>query len=98
MNIELDTARQSANVLKALGHPARLQIISLLSAGHLTVSQIMEKLHLKQSIVSQHLNMMKDKGILMSSRQGARVFYSIANPCVLHVLECICKGIEGAEK
>lgn len=87
MNAE--TAEHVAQVLKALAHPVRLQIVDVLKSGQRCVSDIVEALGGKQSITSQQLNMMKDKGVLSCRRDGSRVFYRIENKNVIRLLSCI---------
>ncbi|MHC4744133.1 MAG: ArsR/SmtB family transcription factor, partial [Planctomycetota bacterium] len=69
-----NTAEHVAEVLKALAHPARLQIVELLVPGEMSVGEIVGAVGEKQSITSQHLNMMKDKGVLGRRREGAKVY------------------------
>jgi len=83
------TAEHVAEVLKALAHPVRLQIAALLENGELCVSDIMDAVGGKQSITSQQLNMMKDKGVLACRRDGAKVYYRISNENVIRLLHCV---------
>jgi DNA-binding transcriptional ArsR family regulator len=83
------TAEYLAEVLKAVAHPVRLQIVEQLEAGEMCVSEIVQALGGKQSITSQQLNMMKDKGVLGCRREGARVYYHIENKNVIKLLNCV---------
>ena len=83
------TAEHVARVLKALAHPVRLQIVAVLESGEKCVSDIIDAVGGKQSITSQQLNMMRDKGVLSCRRDGSRVFYRIENKNVLKLLSCI---------
>jgi ArsR family transcriptional regulator len=87
MNHEI--AEYAAGVLKAVGHPVRLQIVEALEAGEMSVGRITAAVGAKQAVTSQQLNMMKDKGVLASRREGARVYYRIENPNVIRLLHCI---------
>ena len=78
-----------AEMLKVIAHPCRLRIIELLKCKEMHVSEIQEQVHCKQSVTSQHLNKMKNKGILKSRRQGNTQFYSIANFEVLRIMKCL---------
>ena len=92
------TAEHVAEVLKAVAHPIRLQIVELLQAGEMCVGDIVDALGGKQAITSQQLNMMKDKGVLSRRRDGARVYYRIENMNVIKLLHCIydhCDGKKG---
>ena len=87
MNVK--TAEHVAEVLKAVAHPVRLQIVELLQAGEMCVGDIVQALGGKQAITSQQLNMMKDKGVLGCRRDGARVYYHIENKNVIRLLHCV---------
>lgn len=88
--LDFKAVQQAARVLKCIGHPVRLQIIDLLEReGEQTVTQIYEALELEQAVASQHLNLMRDKGILASRREGVHVFYRIHDPRVTRVIECV---------
>lgn len=82
-------AEHVAEVLKAIAHPVRLQIVELLQSGEMRVGDIVEALGGKQAITSQQLNMMKAKGVLSCRRDGARVYYRIENRNVIKLLHCI---------
>jgi len=82
-------AEHVAEVLKAVAHPTRLQIVEFLKAGERCVCEIMEAVGGKQAITSQQLNMMRDKGVLASRREGAKVYYWINNKNVLKLLDCV---------
>lgn len=84
-----DVAEHVAEVLRAVAHPARLQIVEALVAGEMSVGDIVRAVGEKQSITSQQLNMMKDKGVLGSRRDGSKVYYHIENKNVIKLLDCI---------
>jgi DNA-binding transcriptional ArsR family regulator len=93
-----ETAQRAAIVLKAVAHPVRLRIIELLKGGEKCVGDIFAALEIKQSITSQHLNMMRDKQVLTCRREGAKVYYRIQNPNVIKLLQCmqeICNNGKG---
>ncbi len=92
MNIE--TAEKVAGILKALAHPVRLQIVSLLEDEEKNVSDIVESLGAKPAITSQQLNMMRDKQVLCCRREGAKVYYRISNPNVIKLLHCVYHNCE----
>jgi DNA-binding transcriptional ArsR family regulator len=85
-----NAVQAAAAMLKCIGHPVRLRIIELLDrAGELNVTAIHESLGIEQAIASQHLNLMRDKGILEGRRDGVNVFYRIVDPRITHVIDCI---------
>ena len=89
-----DTAEHVADVLKAVAHPTRLKIVELLVPGEMSVGDIVAGIGEKQSITSQHLNMMKDKGVLGRRRDGAKVYYQIENKNVIKLLNCVYNHCE----
>jgi|SRR5215469_714340 len=67
-----------AKMAKAIGHPARVRIIRMLSRKEARVcSQIVDELPLAQSTVSEHLRILKEAGLVRSSQDGPRVGYCI---------------------
>jgi ArsR family transcriptional regulator len=67
-----------ARLTKALGHPARVRILRILSRKEARVcSQIVDELPLAQSTVSEHLRILKEAGLVRSSQDGPRVGYCI---------------------
>ena len=96
--MNLKVAEQVAEVLKALAHPVRLQIVELLEDGEMCVSDIVEAVGGKQAITSQQLNMMKDKGVLSCRRDGVRVYYRIENKNVIKLLNCVYDHCDNNQK
>ena len=91
-------AENVAEVLKAVAHPIRLQIVALLEQQEMCVGQIMTALDGKQAVTSQQLALMRNKGVLARRREGHKVFYRIANPNVIKLLHCMyahCDRREG---
>lgn len=72
-----------AEVCKILSSPKRIEIISALKDGEKTVSELVDILGTPKANVSQHLSIMRLKGILKSRRDGVNIHYSIANPKVV---------------
>ena len=72
-----------AELCKILASPKRIEIIAALKEGEKTVSELVDILETPKANVSQHLTVMRLKGILKSRRKGVNIFYSIANPKVV---------------
>ncbi len=72
-------ARQLAAGFKALGHPARIQIVDLLNrcGGRHCVHAIEEQIDLAQPTISRHLKVLRDAGLAASERRGVWVYYVI---------------------
>ena len=90
--IEQDRIERAAAVLKTVAHPLRLRIVELLEGGERSVTELKELLGVTQPLTSQHLSQMRMRGVLASRRDGAQVYYSIANPDVVKVIHCIRRG------
>lgn len=83
---------KAANMLKAIAHPMRIAIINYLEDGKkLTVTQIHELLQIEQSTTSHHLGILKDKGVLTSTRDGKNTYYSLKHDTLNNIVECISR-------
>ncbi len=69
-----------AELLKALAHPRRLEILQLLRDHELNVSEMEEMLGLPQANLSQHLMVLREAGVVGFRKEGKEVFYSVAHP------------------
>jgi ArsR family transcriptional regulator len=73
-----------AEVCKTLASPKRLEIIHALRDGERTVTDLVEELGVPKANVSQHLAVMRHKGVLKTRRKGVNIYYSLVNPKVVH--------------
>lgn len=81
---DIDRASRS---LKAMSHPLRLKILCTLGDEELSVQDIVEKVGTSQSNISQHLAILRDKGILSSRKDANRVFYKVVDSRTLRLIE-----------
>ncbi|MCH7732929.1 MAG: winged helix-turn-helix transcriptional regulator [Candidatus Marinimicrobia bacterium] len=72
-----------AIVCAALGNAKRIQIIDLLQAGEKTAGTLVNEMGISKANLSQHLQVMKSKGLLLSRREGVSIFYRISNPKIV---------------
>jgi ArsR family transcriptional regulator len=72
-----------AEVCKTLTNPKRLEIIHALKEGEKTVTELVNILGISKANVSQHLSILKQRGILKARREGVNIYYSISNPKVI---------------
>jgi ArsR family transcriptional regulator len=72
--------------LKAISHPLRLKILCVLGKGELSVQDILKTVGTTQSNVSQHLCLLKDKGVVSSRKDANRVYYSIKDETIQKIL------------
>lgn len=78
-----------ASLCKALADPKRLLIIETLRNGPRTVGDISADLGLSQSNVSQHLAILRQRGVVRARRLGTNVFYSLSNKKIQRALDLL---------
>jgi ArsR family transcriptional regulator len=83
---------REAEILKVLGHPIRLKIVAGLLSEACNVKKIWECLGLPQATVSQHLALLKNKGIIEGRRNGVEVFYSVVSSQARLIIEALFKN------
>ena len=79
--------QEQAEILRALGHPARLAIIKGLIKQACNVSKIVAALGIPQPTVSQHLRALKSAGIVKGERKGVEICYRVINSFVKNILQ-----------
>jgi ArsR family transcriptional regulator len=77
---------EASRSFKAISHPLRLNILCVLGVGEMSVQDILDTVGTTQSNVSQHLCLLKDKGIVKSRKEANRVYYSIKNETIKKIL------------
>ena len=82
---EEDIERASRS-LKAMSHPLRLKILCTLGDREVSVQEIVEHVGTSQSNISQHLAILRDKGILVSRKDANRVFYRVGDARTLALI------------
>lgn len=82
-----DDIREASEALKAMAHPLRLKILCLVGKGELMVQEIVEAVGTSQSNISQHLAVMRERGLLSSRKEANKVFYRIEDPRILKMIE-----------
>lgn len=74
-----DDIDRAARALKAMSHPLRLKILCTLGDQEVSVQDIVERVGTSQSNISQHLAILRDKGILASRKDANRVYYRVGD-------------------
>lgn len=85
MTREEDIDRASRS-LKAMSHPLRLKILCVLKDKEVSVQDIVDNVGTSQSNISQHLAILRDKGILASRKDANRVFYRVGDARTLRLI------------
>jgi DNA-binding transcriptional ArsR family regulator len=84
--------RLHAEFCKTLSDANRLLIISELSRGEVSVNELARRLELRQSNVSKHLAVMRERGLVMTRREGATIYYSLTDSRIsqaIHLLRAV---------
>lgn len=81
-----DDIERASRSLKAMSHPLRLKILCTLGSQEVSVQDIVEHVGTSQSNISQHLAILRDKGILASRKDANRVYYRIGDARTLSLI------------
>jgi ArsR family transcriptional regulator len=87
----------TSEVLKAVGHPVRLRILrGLRSKTDCNVTEMARSMGLPQSTLSQHLGILRNRGIIEPRKEGVRTCYRIADGRIPRILDLF--GLRAREK
>ena len=78
---------QASLAIKAIAHPLRLKILCVLGGEEVSVQEIVDNVGTSQSNISQHLAILRDKGVLCTRKDANRVFYRVSDPRTLKLVE-----------
>lgn len=88
--IDIKKLEITAQRLRSVAHPMRIQIIQLLEKNdEMNVTNIYQKLGIEQASASHHLNILKSNNILESRRDGKNTYYSLKSGAVIDLINCI---------
>ncbi|HUB26114.1 MAG TPA: metalloregulator ArsR/SmtB family transcription factor [Tepidisphaeraceae bacterium] len=79
--------RFKAGVFQVLGHPTRIHIVECLRDGELTVGAILGRVGVEPANLSQHLAVLRGKGLVDTRKDGNLVYYSLRDPLLKEVLD-----------
>lgn len=93
MNLqELEEQSEKASaLLKALANEKRLAIVCILCRSEKNVGELEQVIGLSQSALSQHLARLRRDGVVETRREAQTIYYSIKDPSVPLLLECLSK-------
>jgi len=83
--------RIQARIMKALGHPSRLQMLALLRDGERCACEFGPLLSLGQANVSQHLGVLREAHLVNTRRDGMRIMYSLSDERTPDVLDALAE-------
>jgi ArsR family transcriptional regulator len=87
--MQQDLYRRHADLCKVLSHATRLQTLNILREQEMSVSRLARELGVGIGNLSQHLNMMKQRRVLESRKEGNNIYYRLANPKMLKAFDLI---------
>jgi len=85
----MNSYRLPAKLLKALAHPARMQILNALRQDEECVCHLTALLHQRQAYVSQQLMFLRQAGLIEDRKDGLRVYYRVRDPRVFEILDTV---------
>lgn len=83
-----------SELCKTLANDKRQMILGALRDGELSVSELVERTGIPQANLSQHLSRMRHHDVVNSRRDGARIYYSIANPKLIQAFDLITEVMQ----
>ena len=86
-NMEL--YKLKAELCKTFSDPKRLIIINELRGGEKMVGELVETLQIPQAVVSRHLALLRNRGVVKPRREGANVFYSLVDPKIVEACDIV---------
>ena len=78
-----------AQMCKVFTSPKRLEILNMLRDKELSVGQLVKKANIRQANISQHLSILREKGIVKTRRAGKTIFYSLTNSKIIKAFDII---------
>jgi ArsR family transcriptional regulator len=84
-----DFYRLHADFCKSISNPKRQEILEALREGERTVNELIENTGISQSNLSQHLSILRAKGIVQARRDGTNIYYSIANKKIIRAYDLV---------
>ena len=82
--------KKAALILRAVNHEYRQQMLKIIETeGSITVTDLYVKLHEEQSVVSQHLRILREAGIVKAVRNGKYIYYEVNRPKIDSIQTCI---------
>lgn len=86
----MEMFERAAELFRVMAAPMRLRVINALCDGEKNVSELLERIETTQPNMSQHLAMLYKAGVLSKRREGAQIYYRIADKKIVNVCKAIC--------
>ena len=83
-----------ADMCKTISNPRRQAILDTIRDGEMTVSELIERTGISQANLSQHLSILRSKGVVKTRRDGNNIYYSISNIKIINAYDLISEVLE----
>lgn len=93
-NEKIDSLALQAELCQSLTHPLRLKIINILKDGEKNVGMLKELTNERQPFISQHLRVLRERGVVTTRRKKNEVYYSLSDPKILEICDMVASLIE----
>jgi ArsR family transcriptional regulator len=84
--IKEENINKASKALKAMGHPLRLKILCVIGEQELPVMDIVSQVGTTQSNISQHIDILREKGIITSRRDGSKILCKVRDKNILNLM------------
>lgn len=84
-----ENIHKASKALKAMGHPLRLKILCVIGGQELPVMDIVKQVGTTQSNISQHIDILREKEIITSRREGSKILCKIRDPKILNLMDAM---------
>ena len=89
--LSMEAMEKAAECLRTIAHPCRLRIIEILLIEERSVGELAAACGIPSHMASEHLRLLKDRGLLDSRRDGRKIFYWVAEPALASIMNCVGK-------
>lgn len=84
-----ENINKASKALKAMGHPLRLKILCVIGEQELPVMDIVKHVGTTQSNISQHIDILREKEIITSRREGSKILCKVRDPNILKLMDAM---------
>ena len=89
--LRMEVLSDAAECLKTLAHPCRLRMVQMLLRDEYSVGELAEACEIPSHMASEHLGLMRDRGLLGNERRGRSSYYRIEEEALASIMDCIEK-------
>ena len=86
---DIEVYRRKAELCKTFSDPKRLMIISELREGEKSVNELVAALQVPQAVVSRHLAVLRNRGVVVTRREGVNIFYRLADTKIIEACDIV---------